>query len=97
MEKSAINEAYSSALKKAIANKSLMMDKQQYADQMALQKAQMSRQLFGDKMNAWQQNQQAGSALLGSGIKNLISANRYAKELEAQQQRQQYYNPTFNG
>lgn len=97
MEKSAINEAYSSALKKAIANKSLMMDKQQYADQMALQKAQMSRQLFGDKMNAWQQNQQAGSALLGSGIKNLIGASRYQKELEAQQQRQQYYNPTFNG
>lgn len=90
-ERNAINEGYGNALKKAIANKSLMMDKQQYADQMALQKAQMSRNLFGDKLNAWTQKQSSASELLGAGLSNLIGSQRYKDELEAYKQRQQQY------
>lgn len=46
----------------------------------------MSRQLLQDKMNQFQQNQQAGSELLGAGIQNLVGASRYNQEKQAQDQ-----------
>ena|SRR3990167_5270782 len=81
MERSAINEGWGRGLKAKIANQNLMLDKQQVANQMSLQKAQMSRQLFDDKLNAWNINQQAGGNLLGAGIRNVIGAGRYASAL----------------
>lgn len=92
MERSAINEGFGRGLAAKVADTNLMMDKQQTANMMSLQKAQMSRQLFEDKMNAWQQNQQAGGQLLGAGITNLVGAGRYASEVAAQQERNKLYN-----
>jgi len=89
-ERNAINQGWGMGLKAKIAGQELMQDKQRYADTLALQKAGMSRQLYEDKLAGWNQQQQAGSQLLGAGIRNMISANRYQKELEAQKQRQQY-------
>ena len=83
MERSAINEGWGRGLQAKIANQNLMLDKQQVANNLSLQKAAMSRQLFEDKLNGWNQNQTAGSALLGSGIRNIIGANRYANTLNS--------------
>ena len=47
------------------------------ASQMGLQKADMSRRLFEDKMSAWKQEQQTGGDLIASGLKNQIDAKRY--------------------
>lgn len=92
MERSAINEGFGRGLQSAVANRTLQLNKQEYATNLALQKANMSRNLFGDKMTAWMQNQQSGGALVGQGIQNGIGAARYANELQAQKERQAYYN-----
>lgn len=81
MERSAINEGWGRGLAAKVADQNLMLDKQQTANQMSLQKAQMSRQLFDDKLNAWNINQQAGGNLLGAGIRNIVGAGRYASAL----------------
>lgn len=58
----------------------LRFEKQRYANNLIGQKAAMQRQLFGDKMNAFEQNQQAGAGLLGAGIQNAFGALRYTGE-----------------
>jgi len=83
-ERAAINDAYARGLDSVIKGKQLQMDKQSYADQMIQAKQNKSRQLFQDTLGAWNQNQQAGSELLGAGIRNLIGAKRYQDEIEAQ-------------
>lgn len=83
MERSAINEGWGRGLQAKIANQNFMLDKQQVDNQLSLQKAQMSRQLFDDKLNAWMQNQQAGGALKNQGFKNLVGAGRYASALSS--------------
>lgn len=83
-ERAAINDAYARGLDSVIKGKQLQMDKQSYADQMIQAKQNKSRQLFQDTLGAWNQNQQAGSELLGAGIRNMISAKRYQDEIEAQ-------------
>jgi len=92
MERSAINEGWGRGLAAKVASNNYMMDKQNYATDLSLQKAGMSRQLFEDKLNAWNQNQYANQVLLGKGISNLVGAGRYASELAAQQDQNKYYN-----
>jgi len=89
MERSAINEGWGRGLQAKIANTNLMLDKQQLDNQLSLQKAEMSRQLFEDKMDAFQQNQQAGALLKQTGWKNLIGATRYASALNSINQQNQ--------
>jgi len=89
MERSAINEGWGRGLQAKIANTNLMLDKQQLDNQLSLQKAGMSRQLFEDKMDAFQQNQQAGALLKQTGWKNLIGATRYASALNSINQQNQ--------
>lgn len=83
-ERSAINQAYMRGLDSIIKGKQLQMNKQAYADDMIQAKQAKSRQLFQDTMAGWQQNQETGGQLLGAGLRNLIGANRYQQELEAQ-------------
>jgi hypothetical protein len=85
MERDASNESFGRGLEATIAGRKLQLNKQQYADNLNMAKADKMRQLFDDRMSGWQQNQQAGGALLGAGLKNLIGANRYNAELAATQ------------
>lgn len=78
--RAAINNMYTNNLKLASEDERLRMQKAQYAGAMAGNRANMSRQLFADNMNAFQQKQQAGSELLGSGIRNLVGSIRLPQE-----------------
>lgn len=85
-ERSAINDSYGRGLAAAVQNRNLQLGKQQYADQLGLNKVELSRRLFNDKMNAWQQAQETGSNLVGAGVRGLSDANRYEQEKAFQQQ-----------
>lgn len=86
MERTALNDSYGRGLANAVQNRNLQLGKQQYADQLGLNKVELSRRLFNDKMNAWQQQQSAGQNLVGSAVNNVIDANRYEQEKAFQQQ-----------
>lgn len=103
LERGAINNAFDRALKTRVQNKALMMEKQgiardqqKYIDELVANKANMNRRLFGDKANAWQQNQESGATLLGSGISNIIGLKRYQDELAAMKNTQGIRNSTYN-
>jgi hypothetical protein len=97
MERNAINDSYGRGLKSALANRTLQLGKQQYADELGLNKVELSRRLFNDKMQAWQQNQSAAAGLLNSGLSNLVGANRYEQEKDAIAQNQAISNSWING
>ncbi len=103
MERGAINESFGRGLRAAVENRNLMLqkqgiaqDRQAYLDSLIANKANMSRTLFNDKMNAWQQNQQAGAGLLGAGLQNLIGAKRYNDELAAMKETGNIRNSTYD-
>lgn len=85
MERDASNEAFGRGLEATIAGRKLQMNKQQYADDLNMAKADKMRQLFNDRMEGWNMNQKAGASLLGAGLRNMIGANRYSQELIANQ------------
>jgi hypothetical protein len=82
----AINKEMMNKLQLASEDERIRMQKAQVAGQMAGNRAGMSRQLFADNMNAFQQKQQAGAELLGMGLSNVVGAARYAQEKQAQNQ-----------
>lgn len=84
--RAALNEEVKNKLNLAAQDEQLRMQKLQGALQPAGVRAQMSRQLFQDKMNEFMQKQQAGAELLGAGIQNLVGAQRYKQERMAQDQ-----------
>jgi len=67
----------------SLGSEQIRLQKKQYADSMIGQRAAMKKQLFNEKLNAFNVDQEAGAALLGSGISNYIGSQRYAKQLEA--------------
>ncbi len=77
-------------------SEALRLQKKRYADSKVAEKAGMSKQLFNEKLNAFNVDQEAGAGLLSAGIGNLIGGQRYQSELEAQKKRESMYNPTFN-
>lgn len=77
-------------------SEALRLQKKRYADSQVANKANMSKQLFNEKLNAFNVDQQAGAGLLGAGIQNVIGASRLDREIEAQKKRESMYNPTFN-
>lgn len=102
MERNALNDSYGRGLQAKLGGRQLQLEKQSYADQkqgdlnnLLQDKANRSRMLFGDTMNAFMQNQQAGSNLVGAGLSNLIGANRYQQELSANDKRNKMYNPQY--
>lgn len=97
-ERSAINDSFARGLAAKTQNRNLQLAKQQYADtkqselnSLLADKANRSRALFGDTLNAWQQSQAAGAGLVGAGLQNLTSADRYRQELEAARLRNEKY------
>lgn len=83
LERSALNDSFGRGLASSVANRDLQLQKRKDADAIALQKVELSRRLFGDKMSAFQQNQNTGSLLLGTGLSNLVGANRYQQEKQS--------------
>lgn len=70
----------------------LKQEKQRYADSQSNyvnnligNQTEMKRRLFADKMAAFQQNQEMGAGLLGTGIENIIGAKHYADQQNNQQ------------
>lgn len=83
--RAAINSEMNKRLQMASEDERLRMQKAQYAAGLAGTRAQMSRQLFADKMNEFQQKQAAGAELLGSGLSNLIQSARIPAERKHQE------------
>jgi len=90
LERMAINDAYGRGLMTKVQDKNLQLQKQAIAadraatvDQLVGLKTEMNRRLFADEMNAWQQNQQSGAQLLGTGLANMVGEARFQKELQA--------------
>lgn len=85
------NDTYNNRLKTASDDESLRISKLSAANNMANVNEQINRQKFGDNMQKFQQNQQAGSALLSSGLENILGASRYQNSKLTQRQLD-YYN-----
>lgn len=78
--RAAINSEMNKRLQMASEDERLRAQKAQYAAGLAGTRAQMSRQLFADKMNEFQQKQQAGAELLNTGLSNLVQGLRLPQE-----------------
>lgn len=87
--RAAINDAWKAKLGLKTADTELRMQKQQYADQQAAERANVlaanRRMLFGDAMNAFQQKQQSGADLISAGLNNTIGAYRFRQDQKARQ------------
>jgi len=95
-ERDAINNSFGRGLQSAIANKDRMTQKQALANNLAMTKANMSRRLFDDKMNAWQQSQQSAGDLISTGLKNKMDNQRYNSVLTQLQLNRAKENGLFN-
>lgn len=88
-EMQAINQGWMNQLGLTSKDQELRMQKQMYADQVAKERAGITtgakRQAYEDAMSNFLQKQQAGSELVGAGIRNVIGSYRLNKELQAQQ------------
>lgn len=86
-ETMAINEGFRNKLGLISKDQELKMAKQQISDQSIKERAGImtgaKRQAYEDAMGRFQQIQQAGSELVGAGIRNVIGSTRLNKELEA--------------
>jgi len=86
-ETQAINQAWMNQLALTSKDQELKMAKQQISDQSIKERAGImtgaKRQAYEDAMGRFQQIQQAGSELVGAGIRNVIGSTRLNKELEA--------------
>lgn len=96
LTRQAANDYYLRGLKGLASGKNLQLDKQALADNLIQNKAQMSRQLFNDNMNAWLSKQQAGGNLVGSAINNALQVNRYNQEKQFQDELAAKSNPWVN-
>ena len=98
--RAAINDAWKAKLGLSVADTDLRMQKQKYADAMAADRASIlasnRRQAFNDAMGAFQQNQNAGSELIGAGLQNTIGAYRFNKIMNQQEQENAARNPYLN-
>lgn len=94
-ERAVLNDAFGRNLMTAVNDRNLQLQKQQMAmdrqenlNSLVQDKQNRLRQYFGDSLSGWNQNQAAGSQLVGAGIQNLIGADRYRQEREALEKRQ---------
>ncbi len=84
--RAAINKEMMNRLQLASEDERLRMEKVRDARVMAGSRATMSKQLFNENLNAFEQKQLAGSELLGAGLSNIVGAARYRQEKMAQDQ-----------
>jgi len=98
--RTAINDAWRNKLGLKQADTDLRMQKQKYADAMAADRANIlsanRRQAYNDAMGTFQQNQQAGSELVGAGLQNTIGAYRYNKIKNQEDEINRASNPWLN-
>ena len=99
-ERASINDAWKAKLGLKVADTDLRMQKQKYADAMAADRASIlasnRRQAYNDAMGTFQQNQSAGSELIGAGLQNTIGAYRYNKMMKQQDEINAASNPWLN-
>lgn len=79
----------------SLGSEKLRLQKRVYADSLVAKKADMKRQLFQDKLEAFNVDQEAGANLLGSGVSNYIGSMRYDKQLAANAEADRLSKPTF--
>jgi hypothetical protein len=84
-ERSVLNDAFTRDINAVVGGQQLQQSKQARADALLADKMAIQRQIFSNSLNAFNQKQQSGSALLGAGIRNIIGANRVQQELAAQE------------
>lgn len=100
LNRAAINDAWRNKLGLKQADSEMRMNKQKYADAMAADRANIlstnRRQAYNDAMNTFQQNQQAGSELVGAGLQNTIGAYRFNKIKNQEDEENAIRNPWIN-
>ncbi len=100
LNRAAINDAWRNKLGLKQADSEMRMNKQKYADAMAADRANIlsanRRQAYNDAMNTFQQNQQAGSELVGAGLQNTIGAYRFNKIKNQEDEVNAARNPWIN-
>lgn len=91
-ERQAINQGLAAKLGLRVADQDLRLQKAQYADAQAKERANMRdyyrRRAFEDAMSTFQQKQQAGSELIGAGLANTIEAYRFNKQMQERNKRE---------
>lgn len=92
MSRNAANNAFTRSLQNVAANTELQQGKQQFAAQLAAQKAQMSRNIFEDSLRAFEQKQQSAGNLMATGISNILDTNRFANFMRLRGQENQFNN-----
>lgn len=90
------NEAANNAQLLSLRSEQLLAEKKRYRDTLVGQQSAMKKQLFNEKLEAFNIDQQAGANLLGAGISNVIGASRYQKLLEAEKEIAEKKNTTFD-
>lgn len=82
--RSALADSFGRDLQTKVQNRNLMLQKQdvanerqRYADTLVKGKTALLNNIFDQKLAGWQQNQSAGSALVGAGLSNLSETARY--------------------
>ena len=89
LERAASNDAYGRALQSRVLDTDLKLQKQQIAadrqnavNNMAWQKQQQNRLLFGDALNAWQQKTANAAALANTGMTNFLDTYNADKRMK---------------
>lgn len=99
-ERAAINSGLANKLNMQIADQQLRREKQQYANQLAADRAAINAQNKQDVFNianqAFNQRQQAGAELVGAGLANTIGAYRYNRNARMMDAYNQQANPWTN-
>ncbi len=92
MERTAINDSFTRSLQNAANETELKQSKLGLAAGLTAQKANMSRQIFDDSLNAFTQKQASAGNLLGAGISNVMDANRFANYMKLRNKEQDFNN-----
>lgn len=92
MERSASNNAFMRSLQNASANTELQQQKQGFAANLALQKANMSRNIFEDALRAHEMKNAAAGQTVAAGISNIADTNRFANYMRLRNQEQDFSN-----
>ena len=79
----AATNQYSKGLAELASNDTtLQMQKKGYRDNLVMNRAAMNRQLYQDKLNAFNMNQETGAQLLGAGITNFYTNRRMDRQMK---------------
>ena len=99
-ERSVLNDAFGRKLQSRISDNALRMQKQEQAmarqqdlNSMLAHKQELNRRLFGDTLNAWNQDQSSAGSLVNAGLSNAIDSMKYAnfkKQYEDAQNKYQF-------